>query len=77
VVYAVRRSRQRDKVKRLFTCFVTAFTSFEPIALSRSTAGFLRNEAAVHTTAIKSPEKLRFVRGVRGLVGLPRRPFQS
>jgi dolichol-phosphate mannosyltransferase len=76
VVYAVRRSRRETKVKRFFYFVfyrLYLFLADSPVQVDSGDFCVMSRRAV--QLLLSLPEKLRFVRGLRAWLGLPRRPF--
>ncbi len=76
VVYAVRRSRSETKVKRFFYFVfyrLYLFLADSPVQIDSGDFCVMSRRAT--QLLLSLPEKLRFVRGLRAWLGLPRRPF--
>jgi len=76
VVYAVRRSRSETKVKRFFYFVfyrLYLFLADSPVQIDSGDFCVMSRRAT--QLLLSLPEKLRFVRGLRAWIGLPRRPF--
>ena len=76
VVYAVRRSRHETKVKRFFYYVfyrLYLFLADSPVQLDSGDFCVMSRRAI--QLLLSLPERLRFVRGLRAWLGLPRRPF--
>src|SRR4029077_6126956 len=76
VVYAVRRSRRGTKVKRLFcSVFFRLYVLWADSPVQADSGDFCVMSRRAIQLLLSLPEKLRFVRGFRAWLGLPRRPF--
>src|SRR6267154_494706 len=76
VVYAVRRSRRETKVKRFFYfVFYRLYLFLADSPVQVDSGDFCVMSRRAIQLLLSLPEKLRFVRGLRAWLGLPRRPF--
>src|SRR5207244_12893191 len=76
VVYGVRTSRRETKVKRFFYFVfyrLYLFLADSPVQLDSGDFCVMSRRAI--QLLLSLPERLRFVRGLRAWLGLPRRPF--
>src|SRR5437588_11451525 len=76
VVYAVRTSRRETKLKRFFYFVfyrLYLFLADSPVQIDAGDFCVMSRRAI--QLLLSLPEKLRFVRGLRAWLGLPRRPF--
>ncbi len=76
VVYAVRASRQENRVKRLFYfLFYRAFVFLADSPVHVDSGDFCVMSRRAVQQLLALPEKLRFVRGLRAWLGLSSMPF--
>ena len=76
VVYAVRRSRRETKAKRFFYfVFYRLYLFLADSPVQADSGDFCVMSYRASQLLLSLPEKLRFMRGLRAWLGLPRRPF--
>jgi polyisoprenyl-phosphate glycosyltransferase len=76
VVYAVRSSRRETKVKRfLYFVFYRLYLFLADSPVQVDSGDFCVMSRRASQLLLSLPEKIRFVRGLRAWLGLPRRPF--
>jgi len=76
VVYAVRQNRNETKAKRFFYfVFYRLYLFLADSPIQVDSGDFCVMSRRASQLLLSLPEKLRFVRGLRAWLGLPRRPF--
>lgn len=76
VVYAVRKNRREGKFKRFFYfAFYRLYLFLADSPVQVDSGDFCVMSRRASQLLLSLPEKLRFVRGLRAWLGLPRKPF--
>jgi polyisoprenyl-phosphate glycosyltransferase len=76
VVYAVRKNRRETKLKRFFYfAFYRLYLFLADSPVQLDSGDFCVMSRRASQLLLSLPEKLRFVRGLRAWLGLPRKPF--